>query len=378
METAVQIKNSQGVALHGILHTPDDGVARGAPGVLWLSAGQKVRQGAWRMNVAIARRLARRGIPTLRFDYQGIGDSEGDHRHGEYVMDFYGFIQTGGFRDDVTQAARFLMSETGVSSLVMGGLCGGGLSGLFAGPSLGSKVYGHLLVDLPVTISSAARQKILESDAVELLRARPGEADTVILLYLRKVLSFEAWRRLVTGESDVRLMVAAGRTKLQHESQRLLKHLPESMRPRVEETLGRWLHRPTMPPPAPPALKAEPVAPKNAIDERAAATGEVRNEAAVRAFRAALDAGQRVSFLNSSTYHPTFMNFFGDDELKGETSVLRARGIDLRIAEDTNHIFSLEHSRQCLFDAIDALVTEAQGSQRERPSVFTALREAVR
>src|SRR5579884_423032 len=166
MESAVRFKNARGQTLHGILHMPDGAVAasaRGAPGVLWLSAGQKVRLGAWRMNVHAARRLARMGVPTLRFDFHGIGDSEGEHPHGQFVMDLYGYIQTGGFRDDVVAASQFMLREAGVRKLVYGGLCGGAISGLFAAP-LVKEVYGHVLVDLPVTISSAARQKFLEEN----------------------------------------------------------------------------------------------------------------------------------------------------------------------------------------------------------------------
>ena len=109
MEKAVRFTNEKGHTLHGILHLPDEGVATRGTGLVWLSAGQKVRQGAWRMNVAVARRLAAAGIPTLRFDYRGIGDSEGEARHGEMVMDLYGFIQSGGFRGDAVAAGDKLI-----------------------------------------------------------------------------------------------------------------------------------------------------------------------------------------------------------------------------------------------------------------------------
>ncbi|MEZ4405537.1 MAG: hypothetical protein R3A52_03435 [Polyangiales bacterium] len=224
-----------------MLHAPEPAAPR-APVVLWLSAGQKVRQGAWRMNVVIARRLARRGVPVLRFDFNGFGDSEGDLRDGAMVMDLYGQIQSGGFRDDVAAAARFALAETGARSVVMGGLCGGGISGLFAAP-LVRETYGHVLIDLPVTISSAARQAQLESDAAELLRSRPGETDTVIALYLRKALDPEAWRRLLSGRSDYKLITQALKLKARERLDAALPSLPEPWRARVSAALGGVLLR---------------------------------------------------------------------------------------------------------------------------------------
>ena len=61
MEKAVRFTNEKGHTLHGILHLPDDPATMRSVGMLWLSAGQKVRQGAGRMNVTIARRLAAMG-----------------------------------------------------------------------------------------------------------------------------------------------------------------------------------------------------------------------------------------------------------------------------------------------------------------------------
>mgnify|MGYP003344730564 CR=1 FL=1 len=65
MEEAVTFLNPSGVRLHGILHRPA-AIAPGTPGVLWLSAGQKPRQGAWRSYVLLARHLAASGVQIGR------------------------------------------------------------------------------------------------------------------------------------------------------------------------------------------------------------------------------------------------------------------------------------------------------------------------
>lgn len=350
MEKAVRFTNEKGHTLHGILHLPAEGVATRGTGLVWLSAGQKVRQGAWRMNVAVARRLAGVGIPTLRFDYRGIGDSEGEARHGEMVMDLYGFIQSGGFRGDAVAAGQFLTAETGVKSLVLGGLCGGAITGLFAATAL-PNVYGHVVVDLPVTISSSARQRYLESHAAELLRSRPGETDTVIALYLKKLTDADAWRRLLSGQSDYSLLLEAARIKSRAQLDRVLPRLPAGARAGVERLL-----RGVLPP-------VEPEAPPAQVDAALAAqmqvAGEVKNELVEEVFQQVLARGQRVRFINSSSYHPTFMGYFGNTALRGDEARWKARGVELSVVPETNHIFSLEHSQRALFEAVEAMVAQA-------------------
>lgn len=357
MEVAVSFRAPSGDTLRGILHRPAE-VAPGAPGVLWLSAGQKVRQGAWRMNVVIARRLAARGVPVLRFDYHGIGDSDGPDHHGSFVMDLYGFIQTGGFKDDVVAAARFLRAEVGDRPLVLGGLCGGAISALFAATAI-DDVAGLFLADLPVTISSAARQRFLEEHPEELIRARPAEAETVMALYLRRLRDPEAWRRLFSGETNYKLLTETLKMRARSRVDAVLPRLPEARRQQVEALIRPWL----------PPVIAEPEAPVDGeADARARAAGEERNTLVAEVFHAARAKGLRMRFVNSSSYHPTFQGFFGAQELTGDANALRARGIDLSVVPDTNHIFSIESAKRALFEGVDGLVDEAMSAARVAPS----------
>lgn len=338
MESVVRFENPAGLALQGILHRPERADAN-TPAVVWLSAGQKVRQGAWRMNVVMARRLAAQGIPVLRFDYHGMGDSEGERHHGQFVMDFYGFVQTGGFRDDVVAAVEFLLREVGARPVVLAGLCGGAASALFAGPQLGRRVAGHVLVDLPVTISSSARQRYLEAHPEALVRARPAEADTVLALYAKKLLDVDAWRRLARGESTPKLLLEALRVKARLRVDPWVPHLPDAARALVDRALG-----------------AAPVAPVDG-DPDETARGEVRNELVGPAFRAVLAAGQRVRFVNSSTYDPVFQTYFAAHELPASGAL--PPGVERAVVPDSNHIFSLEHAQQQLFASLDGAVREA-------------------
>jgi hypothetical protein len=344
METAATFTNTSGVRLHGVLHRPDT-IAPGTPGLIWLSAGQKPRQGAWRMNVLLARHLAAAGVPVLRFDFEGLGDSEGERYHGRPVMDFYGLVQTGAYRQDVVSAAGFFTAEVGARPLVLGGLCGGAASALFAAPMLGRRVRSLALVDLPVTVSSAARQQFLEQHPEALVRARPDVADTVVALYARKLLDVDAWRRFARGESNPKLFAEALRVKLRGALNGHVTRVPDRLRPHVEALLG-------------PAVGDAP-APAGPPEPAATARGEVRNELLVPILREALAAGQRVRFLNSSSYHPVFMAHLGERELAGDEAALRARNLSLSVVADTNHIFSLEHSQRALFEAVSAAVRDA-------------------
>ena len=67
-----------GDTLIGILHK---GASDASTGVLMVVGGRQYRAGAHRQFVKLARYLACHGIPVLRFDVRGMGDSEGDVRH---------------------------------------------------------------------------------------------------------------------------------------------------------------------------------------------------------------------------------------------------------------------------------------------------------
>lgn len=63
--------------LIGIIHQPEDPVAIG---VLVVVGGPQYRVGSHRQFVLLARMLAGNGVPVMRFDYRGMGDSSGTVR----------------------------------------------------------------------------------------------------------------------------------------------------------------------------------------------------------------------------------------------------------------------------------------------------------
>jgi exosortase A-associated hydrolase 1 len=107
----------QGSWLYGILHVPEQA---GAKGVLIVVGGPQYRVGSHRQFTLLARHLAADGIPVMRFDCRGMGDSEGDPRTFEDM------------EEDVRCAIdTFLKEVPTLNELVIWGLCDAASAALF-------------------------------------------------------------------------------------------------------------------------------------------------------------------------------------------------------------------------------------------------------
>ncbi len=89
-------------------------------GVLIVVGGPQYRAGSHRQFALLARALAARGIPAMRFDYRGMGDSSGPARNFEDV-------------DTDLRAAvdRFMAAVPGLREVVIWGLCDAASAALF-------------------------------------------------------------------------------------------------------------------------------------------------------------------------------------------------------------------------------------------------------
>ncbi len=100
-----------GESLVGVVSVPE---AEAEVGVLVIVGGPQYRAGSHRQFVVLARHLAARGVPCMRFDYRGMGDSTGPARDFESVD------------DDVDAAiGAFLRACPGLKQIVLWGLCDG-------------------------------------------------------------------------------------------------------------------------------------------------------------------------------------------------------------------------------------------------------------
>lgn len=101
--------NCEGAELLGIAHLPPLPARRG---VIIVVGGPQYRVGSHRQFLLLARDLADRGIPVLRFDQRGVGDSEGPYLGFEALE-----------ADIAAAIDAFLAQCPGLEEVVLWGLC---------------------------------------------------------------------------------------------------------------------------------------------------------------------------------------------------------------------------------------------------------------
>jgi alpha-beta hydrolase superfamily lysophospholipase len=218
--TPVTFSNRAGHRLFGVLHTPP-GYSRGDLTVLLLSPGVKMRVGPQRLYLHVTEALLKMGLAVFRFDFHGLGDSEGMLPEA-MLRDFYNHIEVGRYVEDTIDAMDWMQKEHGCSRFVVSGLCGGAITGLLTG-NRDSRVVG--LLGLGITPVLAARS----AEASRYMTI--GQLEAAQKMYLRRLLNPKAWFRLLTFKADYRLIF------------RMLKH---------------WMQRtPAAKPAPPPAAAAE-------------------------------------------------------------------------------------------------------------------------
>jgi exosortase A-associated hydrolase 1 len=159
-----------GAALLGIVALPEP---RAPIGAVIVVGGPQYRAGSHRQFVLLARALADAGIASIRFDYRGMGDAEGDALTFEAID------------DDIRCAIDALQQETGVARIVLVGLCDG---------------------------ASAALRYCTRDDRIAGVvamnpwaRSTAGEAAAKLRYYYpRRLASAAFWRKLFAGAFDAR------------------------------------------------------------------------------------------------------------------------------------------------------------------------------
>ena len=158
--------------LMAILHRGSPGVRRGV--VIVVAGGPQYRVGAHRQFVSLARRLAARGHPVLRFDLRGMGDSSGSH---------LGFQHS---EPDIRAAIDTLTAEQPqVDEVVLFGECESA-SGILFYAYQDNRVKGIALVNPWV-------------------RTEEGRAQVIVKhYYAKRLLSRDFWRKVGSGTFDAR------------------------------------------------------------------------------------------------------------------------------------------------------------------------------
>lgn len=191
----VTFQNEDGCTLFGILHEPAEPGRRDAA-ILLLSPGVKTRVAPHRMYNKMAERFVALGFTVFRFDFYGLGDSEGTVPE-PMLAELYRSIQVGRYVHDTRTAIDWLRAQTGIPRVVVGGLCGGAITGVLTAAGH-RQVCGVLGLGLPVILDGSRVDKVANMTRGQLDRVR-GAA-------FRKLLKPAAWWRLLTLQSDYRLL----------------------------------------------------------------------------------------------------------------------------------------------------------------------------
>lgn len=160
----------RGEALVGILHR---GARPATRGLVVVVGGPQYRAGSHRQFVLMARTLAAEGIPVLRFDVRGMGDSAGEHPGFEHIG------------DDIRAAVDALVAaEPRLERIALWGLCDAA-SAICHYAAGDARVSGAVLVNPWV-------------------RSEASHAKTQLQHYYGGKLADPAfWKRLFTGRIDL-------------------------------------------------------------------------------------------------------------------------------------------------------------------------------
>lgn len=157
--------------LYGVLSIPEQVSARG---VLIVVGGPQYRTGSHRQFALMARFLATQGIAVMRFDYRGMGDSEGESRSFESID------------DDIRHAIdQFHVQVQGLREVVIWGLCDAASAALFYAHR-DPRVTGLVLLN-------------------PWIRTEIGAAKTYLRhYYLQRLLDREFWFKVLRLRFDIR------------------------------------------------------------------------------------------------------------------------------------------------------------------------------
>jgi alpha-beta hydrolase superfamily lysophospholipase len=196
--------------------------------VILLNVGAEHHVGSSRIHVSLARRWACHGYTVLRLDLAGVGDSGTRPSRPEDEVFPPSALQ------DVSAAIDFIRSQYGIVDITLGGLCSGGYHSLRA--AVAGFTVNRVLIVNPMNFFWK------EGMTAESLQYSVDVARD-LGFYRERLLSLTIWKRILTGNLDVRRLVriVLKRPLLTLES--FLRDAARRMRIPLPNDLGRELEQ---------------------------------------------------------------------------------------------------------------------------------------
>ncbi len=190
----VSLKNRHEEKLHCILEEPAGGTAGARYAALFLCPGIKTRVGPHRLYRKLLPPFLARGIPVVRVDFAGLGDSEGEWPEDSTEL-IYRRTELGRCAGDVRSVFDWLQAHCGIRRFIAGGLCGAAITALHVAAQ-DRRLAALYAIGLPVTLHGSGIEGPASRGELRSHRAR----------YLRKLLRPSSWLRFLSMRSDYRLM----------------------------------------------------------------------------------------------------------------------------------------------------------------------------
>jgi uncharacterized protein len=189
MERLIEFANRAGRRLRGMLHHPDTREANPPPGVVFFHGFAGDRMESHWLFVKCSRALERAGIASLRFDFFGSGESEGEFHEASVESEIA----------DAEDAVDFMRCEGGIDSSRVG------LLGLSLGGAIAALVAEQVQARVLVLWAAVARLPQLQDLADRYSRPLPDSND------MREYSGHQVSHRFLEAVDRIDPLAAVGR-----------------------------------------------------------------------------------------------------------------------------------------------------------------------
>ncbi|MCU0690417.1 MAG: hypothetical protein MUF54_03360 [Polyangiaceae bacterium] len=177
--------------LVGTYHPPQR-ISEHRVGCLFVNPGHVPRDGHGGLAAKACDRMAARGLHCFRFDMPGLGDTKGMVPQAAETL--YDFVASGGYAGVTTELAVQTQDRYNLQGIIMGGLCGAAVNGIYSADSLPKTIRALMLLE-PEMFKTVPQGETAEE------RNAPVENAGVIERVASQVFSYWGWMTLLTAEN---------------------------------------------------------------------------------------------------------------------------------------------------------------------------------